>query len=64
MVITLTAQMATAQRLILGSASVVHEAPPPTPEAPLASGLDVDHITTVHAQATGLHNIWSLVSIM
>ena len=61
---TLTAQMATAQRLILGSASVVHEAPPPTPEAPLASGLDVDHIPALHAQAATMHNIRSLVSVV
>jgi hypothetical protein len=53
----LTAQMATAQRLIL-------DHPPVTLEAHLTSGLDVDHIVALHAQATGMHNIWSLVSIM
>jgi hypothetical protein len=39
-------------------------APPVTPEAPIASRLDADHITALHAQAAGLHNIWSLVSIV
>jgi hypothetical protein len=60
----LTAQMATAQRLILGHLSVAHEAPPVTLEAPLASGLDADHIAALHAQAAGMHNIRSLVSIV
>jgi hypothetical protein len=56
--------MATAQRLIIGPPPVVHETSPPTLEAPHASGLDVDHIVALHAQAAGLHNIWSLVSIV
>jgi hypothetical protein len=60
----LTAQMATTQRLILGHPSVAQAAPPVTPEAPLASGLDADHITALHDQAAGLHNIRSLVSIV
>jgi hypothetical protein len=60
----LTAQMATAQRLLIGPPSVAHETPPPTPEAPHASGLDADHIAALHTQATGLHNIRSLVSIV
>jgi hypothetical protein len=33
------------------------------PEAPHASGLDTDHIA-LHTQAVGLHNIWSLISIV
>jgi hypothetical protein len=37
---------------------------PTNPEAPLATGLDTDHIATLHAQAAGLHNIRSLVSIV
>lgn len=62
---TLASQMVVAQRLIYGPPSIAHEAPPPTPEAPhLASGLDADHIAAFHAQAAGLHNIWSLMSIM
>jgi hypothetical protein len=43
---------------------MAHETPLPTPEAHLASGLDADHITALHAQATGLHNIRALVSIV
>ena len=39
----------TAQHLILGHPPVVCEAPPPTLEVPLASGLDADHITALHA---------------
>jgi hypothetical protein len=61
---TLTAQMAIAQRLIIGPPPVTHETPPPTPEAPHASGLYADHIAALHAQAAGLHNIRSLVSIV
>jgi hypothetical protein len=61
---TLTAQMATAQRLVIGPPPVAQETPPPTPEAPHASGLDADHIAALHAQAAGLHNIRSLVSIV
>ena len=60
----LTAQMATAKSLILDPPPVAHETPPPTPEAPLASGLDADHIAALHAQAVGLHNIRFLVSIV
>ena len=51
---TLTAQMATAQRLVIGPPPVDQETPLPTPEAPHASGLDADHITALHAQAAGL----------
>jgi hypothetical protein len=61
---TLTTQMATAQRLLTGPPPVSQETPPPTPEAPHASGLDADHIAALHAQAAGLHNIRSLVSIV
>jgi hypothetical protein len=61
---TLTAQMATAQHLIIAPPTVVIETPPPTPEAPNASGLDTDHIVALHAQDAALHNIWSLVSIV
>jgi hypothetical protein len=61
---TLTAQMAIVQRLIIGPPPVDQETPPPTPEAPHASGLDADHIAALHAQATGLQNIWSLVSVV
>jgi hypothetical protein len=60
----LTAQMATVQRLILGHPQVAQVASPVTPETPLASGLDVDHIAALHAQAAELHNIRSLVSIV
>ena len=56
--------MATAQRLLLGQPPVAPEIPPTTPEVPLATGLDVDHIAALHAQAVGLHNIQSLVSIV
>jgi hypothetical protein len=56
--------MATTQRLIIGSPPIAQEIPPPTPEAPHTSGLDTDHIAALHAQAAGLHNIRSLVSIM
>jgi hypothetical protein len=56
--------MGTAQSLILGLAPVVHEAPPPTPKAPLALELDADHIAALHAQATRLHNIRSLVYLL
>jgi hypothetical protein len=61
---TLTAQTAIAQRLIIGPPPVTHETPPPTLEAPHASGLYADHIAALHAQAAGLHNIRSLVSIV
>jgi hypothetical protein len=56
--------MATAQPLILDHPAVVHEAPTLPPEAPLASGLDVDHIAALHTQAAGLYNVRSLVSIV
>jgi hypothetical protein len=62
MSVALTAQMATTQRLLLGHGG--SEAPPPTPEASLASRLDADHIAALHTQAAGLHNIRSLVSIV
>jgi hypothetical protein len=45
----LTAQMATSQRLILGHPLVTQTARPVTPEAPLASGLNADHIASLHA---------------
>jgi hypothetical protein len=48
---TLTAQMATAQRLIIRPPPVDQETPPPTSEAP-------------HAQAARLQNIWSLLSVV
>jgi hypothetical protein len=60
---TLTAQMATAQHLILVHPPVAHEAPPVTLEAPHASELDAYHIAALHAQTVGMHNIRSLVSI-
>ena len=60
----LTAQMAIAQRLLLGRPSVAHEDPPIAPEAPHASGLDADTIAALHSQAAGVHNMWSLVSVM
>jgi hypothetical protein len=34
------------------------------PESPHVSGLDADHIAALHAQASGMHNIWSLVSVV
>jgi hypothetical protein len=61
---TLTAQMTTAQRIVIGPPPVDQETPLPTPEAPHASGLDVDHIAALHAQAAGLQNIRSLVSVV
>jgi hypothetical protein len=65
---TLTAQMATAQRLAIGPPPVDQGTPPPTPDAPRASILDADHITdhiaALHAQAAGLQNIRSLVSVV
>jgi hypothetical protein len=64
MSVALTAHMATAQRLILGHPAVAPEASPPTLEASLAPGLNVDHIAALHAQVVGLHNIWSLMSIV
>jgi hypothetical protein len=51
---TLTAQMATAQRLVIGPPPVDQETPPPTPEAPHTSGLDADNIAAFHAQAAEL----------
>jgi hypothetical protein len=56
--------MATVQRLILDHPLGAQAAPPVTPEDPLALGLDADHIATLHAQAVGMHNIRSLVSIV
>jgi hypothetical protein len=61
---SLTTHMANAQRLHIGPPLVVHETPPPTLEAPHAFGLDADHIAALHAQAAGLHNIWSLISFI
>ena len=46
---TLTAQMATVQRLVIGPPPVDQETPLPTTEAPHASRLDVDHIAALHA---------------
>jgi hypothetical protein len=43
---------------------MAHETHLPTPEAHLASGLNADHITALHAQAAELHNIRALVSIV
>eukprot|EP00267_Zea_mays_P056415 XP_023156451.1 angiomotin-like [Zea mays] len=60
----LTTQMATAQRLLLGRPPVTREDPPAISEAIPATGLDVDHIAALHAQAAGLHNIRSLVSVV
>jgi hypothetical protein len=61
---TLTAQMATVQRLILNPPPVDPGTPPPTPDATHTSGLEADHIAALHAQAAGLQNIWSLVSVV
>jgi hypothetical protein len=61
---TLTAQMATAQRLLLGRPPGTHEDPSVAPVAPHASGFDVDTIAALHAQAAEIHNIWSLVSVV
>jgi hypothetical protein len=60
----LTAQLATAQRLIHGHSPAGLDIPPPILEALQASGLDADHVAAIHAQAAGLHNIQSLVSIV
>jgi hypothetical protein len=46
---TLTAKMATAQRLIQGPPPMIPKTSPSTPEAPIDSGLDVDHFATLHA---------------
>jgi hypothetical protein len=62
--LTPTTQMAITQRPILGHPPVAQVAPLVTPKAPLASRLDADHIAALHAQAVGLHNIWSLMSIV
>jgi hypothetical protein len=59
-----TAHMASAQRLLLGHPPTAPATPLPPPEAPLATGLDADHIAAFHAQAARLHNIRSLVSIV
>jgi hypothetical protein len=61
---TLTAQMATAQRLIIGPPPVDQATPPPTPEALHTSRLNADHIAALHAHATRLQNIRSLVSVV
>jgi hypothetical protein len=61
---TLIAQMATAQRHLLGRPPVTHEDPSVAPEAPHASGLDDDTIAALHAQAVEIHNIRSLVSVV
>lgn len=61
---SLTAQMAIAERLLLGRPPVAHEDPSVAPETPHASGLDADTIAALHSQAAGVHDIWSLVSVM
>jgi hypothetical protein len=48
--------------LLIVSFSVVALHPPVSPEPPHTSGLDT--ITALHAQVTGVHNIWSLVSVV
>jgi hypothetical protein len=58
---TLTAQMATAQRLAIGPPPVDQGTPPPTPDAPHASGLDADHIAALHAQAAEQEEGFSLL---
>ena len=60
----LTAQMATAQRLLLACTPVVHEDLPASLEAPSASRLDADTIAALHAQTAGVRNIRSLVSVV
>lgn len=54
--------MTTTQRLLVRP-PIAHEDPPVPPEVPHASGPDSDTITTLHAQATGVHNVRSLVSV-
>jgi hypothetical protein len=61
---TLTAQMATAQRIIIGPPPVDQETPLPTLETPHASGLDADHIAALHAQAARFQNIRPLMSVV
>jgi hypothetical protein len=46
---TLTAQMATTQRIVIGPPLVDQETPLPTPEAPHTSGLDANHIAALQA---------------
>jgi hypothetical protein len=58
--IALITQMATTQRLLDRPLA----APAEPSEDPLASDLDVDLITALHAQAAGLHNIRGLVSVV
>jgi hypothetical protein len=63
----LTTQLANAQRHLHGP-----DTPPPlvvpplgeVPAFPHASGLDADTIAALHAQAAGVHNIRSLISVM
>jgi hypothetical protein len=52
----LTTLLATAQRLLLDRGNTP---PPVAPKAPHASGLDVDTIVALHAQAARVHNIWT-----
>jgi hypothetical protein len=61
---TLTVQITTAQCLVIDPPLVAQETPPPTLEAPHASGLDADHITALHAQAAELHHIRSPVFVV
>jgi hypothetical protein len=62
----LTTQLANVQRLLLGrDPSPPPVAPSPAlPESPHASGLDGDTIAALHAQAAGVHNIRSFVSVL
>jgi hypothetical protein len=56
--------MATVQCLVISPPPVDQGTPPPTPDAPHASGLNADHIAALHAQTAGLQNIRSLVSVV
>lgn len=62
--VALTAQIATAQHLLLSRPPIAHEDPPVAHEAPHASKLDANIIAALQAQVVGVHNTRSLVSIV
>jgi hypothetical protein len=64
----LTTQLANAQRHLHGPDTPPPPVVPPVggggPAVPHASELDADTIVALHAQAAGVHNIRSLVSVV